>query len=239
MIAYPRYDERGRKLARELIELLIESELKMTDCAPVPVPCLPPDEGEVLDPRWLLEVDRAAKRFAELFPCEAGLTGSRALGNVRGDIDLVFYDERCFNDVYETLSLLRERDYTRPPSEGKWDGLGPWMRAYRKRYTLLEGTWNGTPYSIRLVKFPRSPRRPVKVREAEVVGVVVESSVTTPAIIKLHNGVVLESLRMQHSEVPQGTKIKVRGVIESRVDGTVIALPKGAVMELVTSSRWQ
>ena len=234
VIAYPRYDLRGRKLPRELKEALVEERKGPSDCAPVPVPRLSPREGELLDPRWLLDSDPKAKEFASLFPCEAGLTGSRALGNEGGDIDLVFYDHSCFEDVVEVLRELKAKGLLREV-EGKWDGLGPRARLLRKKYSVLEGVWEGTPFSIRLVLGPRAPRRPVAVGWVRVRGRVVRSDPFTPTTIVLDDGTVVESLRLQHSEVPIGYEVEVRGLLEVRTDGVRVSLPPGGKLEILAT----
>jgi len=233
IIAFPRYDLRGRKLDQNVVKLLARNVLGTSDCSPVPVPTLDPDLVEPLDPRSLIDADPIAKEFSKFFPCEAGLTGSRAFGRGGGDVDLVFYDNTCFNDVIEILKELKKKGVITAPQRGKWDGLGKRAVKLRKRYTLLEGTWMGVPYSIRLVKGPRSPRRPVRLKWDVVTGRVLVSTSTTPTLIRLDSGVMIESLRLQHAEVPPGSRIKVRGTWELRTDGLVLTLPPGAKLEIV------
>ncbi|ABU81233.1 hypothetical protein [Ignicoccus hospitalis] len=232
VIAYPRYDLKGRKLEKDVVDNLVRSALELTDCAPRPVPLLPLGETELVDPRHLLEADPAAKDFASLFPCEVGLTGSRALGMGGGDVDLVVYDESCFNDVIETLRELKAKGEI-GPYEGKWDALGPRARRKRKEYSVLEGVWKGIPYSIRLVKGPRSPRRPVAVAQVIRRGVVVRSDPYTPTQIVLHDGTVVESLRLQHAELPRGYEVVIEGILEVRADGVRVSLPPGGRLEIL------
>jgi len=233
VIAFPRYDLRGKKLDRDVVDLLTRDALRTSDCSPVPVPALDPDEAEVLDPRSLIDADPIAKEFSKLFPCEAGLTGSRIFGRGSGDVDLVFYDDSCFGDVIEVLKELKEKGVVTSPLLGKWDGLGERAAKLRRRYALLEGVWKGTPFSIRLVKGPRSPRRPVRLKWDVVEGRVLVSTPTTPTLIRLDTGVTIESLRLQHAEVPPGSLVKVKGTWEMRTDGLVLTLPRGARLEIV------
>jgi len=235
VIAFPRYDLRGRKLPSAVREMLLRDQISLTDCAPFPVPVVDVDRAEVFDPRELLRNDPIARALADELPCEAGLTGSRALGGQRGDIDLVFYDEPCFKEVIDALADMRDRGVTQPPTTGKWDGLGSSAKALRSKLSLLEGSWRGHPYSIRLVKGPRSPRRPVFLKRGYARGEVLRSGFTTPTTIVLSSGVVVESLRLQHTELPPGVRVEVRGTWELRTDGAVLTLPPGSILEVVAT----
>ncbi len=236
--AIPKYDLRGRKLSYELILRLFNDLSHPSDCSPKPVPLIPLSDAEVIDPRDLLEADQVAKDMASVFSCEAGLTGSRAWG--RGeDVDLIFYGRECARDVVSVMEELRSKGITKPPKLGKWDGLGLGARLYRMSRSLLEGEWHGIRYSFRIVGEPRSPRRPVAVVRTKLCGRLYPiSNVVMPYTYELDYGdgrIRVESLRMQHSELGE-VRVCVEGIIESRVDGIVLSLPPGSMLDVLN---WQ
>ncbi len=235
VIAFPRYDIRGRKLSYEVIAKLIKTYSRASDCSPRPSPLVPLAEAEVIDPRDLIDADRIAKDMASIFSCEAGLTGSRAWGS-GNDIDLIFYGEECVPEVLRVMKELRENGVTKPPSEGKWDGLGMGARRYRMSNSLLEGIWGDIPYSFRIVSGPRSPRRPTILRRVNVCGYLTPiSNIALPYTYELHVGntkIKLESLRMQHSEIGE-VAVCVEGTLESRIDGMVLTLPPSSKLDVL------
>ena len=237
-MAIPKYDLRGRKLKRDLIMKLFYEFSRPSDCSPRPTPLIPLSEAEVIDPRDLLEADREAKDMASVFSCKVGLTGSRAWGE-GDDVDLIFYGKECVREVIEVMEDLRSRGITRPPKFGKWDGLGPNARLYRMNKSLLEGIWNNTQYSFRIVGEPRSPRKPVVVGRTKFCGKLYPvSNLVMPYTYDLYyddGKIRVESLRMQHSEIGEA-RVCIEGVIESRVDGTILALPPGSKLDVLS---WQ
>ncbi len=236
IIAYPRYDLKGRKLSKYHKTSLIKQLVKLNDCSPRPSPLVPLWKSEVIDPRDLIERDELARDMASIFNCKFGLTGSRAWNESGKDVDLITYDWWCDKEIMKVMRELRERGVTEPPKEGKWDGLLSGAKRYRARNALLEGVWNGVPYSFRIVGPPRSPRRAVSLGFVKLCGKLRPiSNVVMPYIYELvtNNGTIrVESLRIQHSELGE-VKVCVRGSLEVRIDGTFVTLPPGATLDVV------
>ncbi len=234
-LAIPKYDLRGRKLKHEIVLKLFVEHSSPSDCSPKPMPLIPLSDAEVIDPRDLLDADQIAKDMASIFSCKAGLTGSRAWGE-GDDVDLIFYGRECEREVLSVMKDLRARGVTRPPKSGKWDGLGLGARLYRMNKSLLEGIWHNVRYSFRIVGEPRSPRRPAVVTKLKLCGLLRPvSNIVMPYTYELNydgGKIRVESLRMQHSELGE-VQVCIEGVMESRIDGTVLALPPGSKLDVL------
>ncbi len=230
-VAFPRYFGK-RKVLNGVSLASVLGVVRPCDCSPRPVPLIPLSDSALLDPLDLIDSDRVAKEFASILPKGAGLTGSRAVG-IEGDIDLIYYDN--FEAVVKALEELREDGETTPPKGGKWDALGEGAKSYRSKTALLEGEWRGYHYSIRLVGQPRAPTRPVRLGEASVKGRIVEArSYVMPYLYRLDNGVVVESLRMQHSELREGLEVEVKGSWELSTLGERLHLGLGSRLNVIS-----
>ncbi|UXD22365.1 hypothetical protein IPA_03920 [Ignicoccus pacificus DSM 13166] len=227
-VAFPRYHG-GKKVSLFPTQFL--SLVKTCDCSPSPVPLVPLERAIVYDPRDLIERDTLARDFASVLAKGAGLTGSRVIG-VEGDIDLVFYDS--YEEVLKALKDLRD-DGEIEPEIGKWKSLGEGAIKCKLKHTLLEGKWRGVHYSIRLVSAPRAPSRPVSLGLKAVKGRIIEANNTVmPYEYVLENGVIIESLRMQHSEIPVGAIIEVKGSWEMSSRGERLHLGLNSFMDVIS-----
>ena len=226
-IALPRYHTQGR------VEMLDYAIWMLSDCVPYPLPHVPLKEAVVYDPRNLLRRSSVASRLAkklEGFGCEFGLTGSLAVFGEGRDVDLIAYNEWCFEDLYHYLRELRERGRIKP-LEGKWDGIGENLKRWRLEHSALEGILDGIPFSLKMVKSGERCRRPVKVRSIKVRGrMIAINDYAFPYLYKVNN-LVVEALRLQYSEL-NGKEVIMRCDLEVWDDGEVCVLSKGNFLEL-------
>lgn len=230
-VAFPRYVG-NRKVSDTTSLSSILNLVRRCDCAPRPVPLVPLSKAIIMNPLDLIEADKVAKDFASILPKGAGLTGSRVVG-IEGDLDLVYYNN--FERVIKALREMRESGETEPPKWGKWDSLGSGAVEYRSREALLEGEWRGYHYSIRLVGPNRAPTRPSVIGARSVRGVIVEAQGNVmPYVYQLDNGIVIESLRMQHSELKVGMEIEVRGSWELSTLGERLHLGLGSYLNVIS-----
>jgi len=230
LVAFPRYKGKAKVVDPSLIVSSFNL-YKTCDCAPVPVPLVPMDRSEVLDPRSLIEADKEAKDLASVIAKGAGLTGSRAVGIEGGDIDLVYYSN--FNEVIKALKELKE-DGEVTTHLGKWDSLGERAIEYRLKNSILEGKWRGTPFSIRLVSPPRAPSRPVRLKRIKKRGRIVSAQAyVMPYTYVLDDGTVIESLRLQHSELRKDMCVEVDGYWEMSTRGGRLHLGLGSKLDVI------
>ena len=184
-----------------------------------------------MDPRDLLDGDREAKELASVLPKGAGLTGSRAVGIEGGDVDLVYYSR--FEDVIKALTELKE-DGEIKPHFGKWNSLSKGAIKYKLENSILEGTWRGIPFSIRLVGPRRAPSRPVKLGRVKRRGRIVKAQgYVMPYTYVLEDGTVVESLRLQHSELKKGVEVEVEGDWELSLRGERLHLGLNSRLDVI------
>ncbi len=234
VVAFPRYFGR-RRVSDPLTVVRALNVIRRCDCAPEPVPLIPLSESEVLDPRDLLDGDREALELANVIGVKgAGLTGSRAVGIEGGDVDLIYYDN--FERVIRALYELKE-DGEIKPVRGKWDSLSERAVECKSKVSVLEGKWKDIKFSIRLVSPPRTPSRPTALGKIKVRGKIVRANAfVMPYTYVLDNGVVVESLRMQHSELPEGSTIEVSGTWEVSTRGERVHLGLGSRLDVIYCS---
>ena len=210
-------------------------------------------------------LDRANLRWSDV-----GISGSILAGleGPSSDIDLVFYGHDACLEAYEALRSMREEGATKPLGLGELKAIFSSRsrdtkhdRASfltRERNKVLQGTFRGFPYSIRLVPSrgpePYGATRFRKLGVGVIKAIIVDASrsIFTPCIYRLGNVRLVEgpaepsyltSFRMRFCEHAwEGELIKARGKLEEvlRPDGgaevrlLVGSLPGDYFMPLAT-----
>ncbi len=226
-IAFPRY-----------LEFSIPGIVRTSDCVPVPAPHIPLRDSKVYDPRYLLRKSNVAMKLVkemEGFGCEFGLTGSLAIFGTGRDVDLVVFNEWCFEDLYFYLLELRMRGKIKG-MWGKWDAIGKELAKWRFENSALEGILKGIPFSIKMVREPEPCRRPVKVKETTFRGIIRSINNFVFPYTYTINGMKVEALRLQFSELDN---VFVEGKCDLEVwdSEEVCVLTKNSSLELKKTSK--
>ncbi len=226
-VAFPRYHKQGR------IRRVVLSQTMMSDCVPSPQPHIPLDRAIVYDPRNLLRKSQTALRLVkklEGLGCEFGLTGSMAVFGEGRDVDLIAFNEWCFESLYYYLKELKEKGRIKP-LKGKWDGIGEKLRKWRLGNSVLEGVLDGIPFSLKMVKQGEDCKRPVKVKTLKTKGkIIAVNNFVFPYLYKIGD-VFVEALRLQFSEL-NNVKVNVKCNLEIWTDREVCTLSKDGFLEL-------
>ena len=167
-IALPRYP-RSTKYAKTFT---VNGIVRKSDCIPLPQPHIPLSKAVVYDPRNLIRKSNIAMKLVRKldgFGCEFGLTGSMAVFGEGRDVDIIVYNEWCFNDLYAFLVDLKRRGKIKPIM-GKWDGLGQNAMKWRYENAVLEGVLDGIPYSMKMVRESESCKRPTIIKKKRIKG---------------------------------------------------------------------
>ncbi|BBD72822.1 hypothetical protein HS1genome_1211 [Sulfodiicoccus acidiphilus] len=206
------------------------------------VPLVPLDEAKILDPfSWNPNESKEAsiaEELRRLFP-KAGVTGSLLYQGSGSDIDLISLRP----EDYSILKDLRERGITQPLSTTKEEDIEVLNRddmASLKSLRALEGTYLGHQYTFKIVECEKweQVRRTWKFE-----GVVELNGGKTFTIPVKYNGtledgtsVEVTSFRTRFTELPNGTKLVVRGFLLER-DFLDLNLDLAAEVKVLTLPR--
>lgn len=220
-VATPRFFK-GRKIKtlREGMEVVREHfphYLKYVAEIGFEVPLVPLKDSQILNPFTRKVTDPHLKEFMDHFH-DVGITGSFLyLGN-GGDLDLLSTNPRN----YEVLAELRRRGITSPLNEinpVEVEVLDSRDFLDLKLHRILEGKFRGYPYTFKIVECEDFGE--VRYSEKFNGTVVVERALkpfSLPVKYLTSGGMVLTSFRTRFTEIPEGSILKVRGLLLHRRD---------------------
>lgn len=180
------------------------------------VPLVPLKESEILDPFNKVVEDEVVIEFMKYFKAKIGITGSLLYSNSYNDMDFVSINE---ND-YQTLLGLREKGITYPlnvVNESEVEGLNKKDFLHLKRNRVLEGIFKGVPYTFKIVSCENFGVVEGKEKFEGIVEIVrAEKSYSLPVKYYTDKGVYLTSFRTRYTELKEGTKLYVNGILLKR-----------------------
>lgn len=208
----------------------------------------PIEAARNLRSRCFSKICRAALEFLEYLSAEGGdlvgVTGSLAYDSEKAeDIDLVAYGPRI-ERVYKALHDLREDGITRP-FRGRghaWSNSDYLLNSIIASKRLLFGYYKGFEYNVRLVYCAKPARCiPIKVLGKAVLeaDVVSSTSFSSPAFYMMRIRKILDTdvalltglehiqmitFRLRYMEIPVGSRVIVRGEIET-LEGVLRIIP--------------
>lgn len=220
-VAIPRV-YKGKKIKRLNDALLLVKQrfqhlLKYLDEIGFEVPLIPLEESIILDPfDPKRERPEIVKRFLSYFDGTVGITGSLLYADKYNDIDFL-----SFNPAhYYTLMELRRKGITNPlntSNEEEVEVLSKEDFETLKRDRVLEGIFNGTPYTFKIVECIDFG---VVIGKKEFKGIVTitkaKKSYTLPVIYETAQGLTLTSFRTRFTEIKEGTRLYVDGILLER-----------------------
>ncbi|BCU67550.1 hypothetical protein HS7_09870 [Sulfolobales archaeon HS-7] len=174
------------------------------------VPAVPTADAEVLDPFEITSRTEFTMYFKDV-----GITGSLLYKGEGNDIDLISFNPENYNK----LVRLREMGITSPLSYVRYDeieGMGKDDMLFLKRKRYLEGVYQETPYTFKIVQCVHF--KPV-LRSYQFEGIVnIDESLrpfSMPLIYKAGD-YLLTSYRIRYSELKEGTRIFIKGRLYER-----------------------
>ncbi|MDT7875298.1 MAG: hypothetical protein RQ872_01090 [Sulfolobaceae archaeon] len=219
VVAIPRVfkNKKIKKLneALEIVRRYYPNLVKYVDEIGFEVPLIPLKESEVLDPFSKNVSNPLVKEFISYFK-NVGVTGSLLYSNTFNDIDLItFYAEN-----YRILKKLRESDITRPleyVNKEEIETLKEEDFLNLKLQRVLEGVYKGTPYTFKIVEcesFGVVERK--KKFEGEVTITKELKPYSLPVKYLTDKGYILTSFRMRFTELKEGMRLYVKGLVLER-----------------------
>ena len=220
-VAIPRlYKDRKIKKLNEALAIVkqkFQHLLKYLDEIGFEVPLVPLGESVILDPfDPKKERPEIVKRFLSYFTGAVGITGSLLYANKYNDMDFLSFNP----DHYYTLLELRRRGVTIPLNalnEEEVEVLSKRDFETLKRDRVLEGIFNGTPYTFKIVECIDFG---LVIRKKEFKGIIeitkTKKSYTLPVIYETAQGLTLTSFRTRFTEIKEGTRLYVDGILLER-----------------------
>jgi len=180
------------------------------------VPLVPLKDSEILDPFSKVVEDEVVIEFMKYFKAKIGITGSMLYSNSYNDMDFVSINE---ND-YQTLLELREKGITSPlnvVNESEVEGLNIKDFLHLKGYRILEGIFKGVPYTFKIVSCEDFGVVEGKEKFEGIVEIIrAEKPYSLPVKYYTDKGVYLTSFRTRYTELKEGTKLYVNGILLKR-----------------------
>ncbi|MBP1357664.1 MAG: hypothetical protein JZD40_04155, partial [Sulfolobus sp.] len=179
-------------------------------------PLVPIKDAEILDPFKKEVSDKVVREFMSFFSGKIGITGSMLYSDKFNDMDFVSLNE----DDYETLVDLRKREITSPLTfykEDEVEGLNKNDFLSLKRNRFLEGIYKNIPYTFKIVKCEDFGVVLGKESFEGVVEIVrSEKPFSLPVKYYTDKGIYLTSFRVRYTELKEGTRIYVNGILLKR-----------------------
>jgi len=180
------------------------------------VPLVPLKDSEILDPFNKAVEDEVVIEFMKYFKGKIGITGSLLYSNSYNDMDFVSINEHD----YQTLLELREKGITSPlnaVNESEVEGLNKKDFLYLKQNRVLEGIFKGVPYTFKIVSCEDFGIVKGKEKFEGIVEIVrAEKPYSLPVKYYTDKGVYLTSFRTRYTELKEGTKLYVNGILLKR-----------------------
>jgi len=180
------------------------------------VPLVPLKDSEILDPFNKVVEDEVVVEFMKYFKGKIGITGSMLYSNSYNDMDFLSINE---ND-YQTLLELREKGITSPlevVNESEVEGLNEEDFLYLKENRVLEGIFKGVPYTFKIVSCEDFGVVEGKEKFEDIVEITrAEKPYSLPVKYYTDKGVYLTSFRTRYTELKEGTKLYVDGILLKR-----------------------
>ena len=180
------------------------------------VPLVPLKDSEILDPFDKIVEDEVVVEFMKYFKGKIGITGSLLYSNSYNDIDFVSINEHD----YQTLLELREKGVTSPlkvVNESEVEGLNEKDFLYLKENRVLEGIFKGVPYTFKIVSCEDFGIVEGKEKFEGIVEVIrAEKPYSLPVKYYTDKGVYLTSFRTRYTELKEGAKLYVNGILLKR-----------------------
>ncbi|BFH72712.1 hypothetical protein SJAV_06560 [Sulfurisphaera javensis] len=180
------------------------------------VPLVPLDEAQVLDPFNAKICDEKVKRFLSFFQGKVGITGSLLYSLSYNDMDFL-----SLNDShYFTLRKMREKGITKPldfVNSDEVEIIDKENFKALKRERALEGIFEGTPYTFKIVKCVDFGIVIDKVEFKGIVRIVkAEKPFSLPVMYLTDKGYYITSFRTRFTEIKEGIVIYINGVLLKR-----------------------
>ena len=219
-VAVPRvYKGRKIKKMKEALELVLQKFpflFKYVEEVGFKVPLVPLKDSEILDPFNKIVKDETAIEFIKYFKGKIGVTGSMLYSNSYNDMDFLSTNE----DDYQTLLELRKKGITSPLkliNESEVEGLNEKDFLYLKGNRVLEGVFKGVPYTFKIVKCEDFGVVEGKEKFDGIVEVIrAEKPYSIPVKYYTDKGVYLTSFRIRYTELKEGVKMYINGILLKR-----------------------
>ncbi|QKR00334.1 hypothetical protein GWK48_08050 [Metallosphaera tengchongensis] len=217
-VAMPRYvDGRKIKTLKEGLEFVrsrFPEYLKLVKEIGFQVPLVPLKESVVLNP-FLVSLEGTVNKFKSLFK-NTGVTGSYLYLGKGHDMDLVSTD---VGNV-EILKELRRKGVTSPleeVNETELESLPKEDFQQLKRRRITEGIFMGVPYTFKIVEC-ESFGEVTKVENFKDTVKIIRVTKPYSLPVKYYTdvGVTITSFRTRFTELPPGTKLRVKGLLLHR-----------------------
>ena len=218
-VAIPRV-YKGRKVkkmeeALQLVRQKLPFLLKYVEEIGFEVPLVPLKESEILDPFSKTVEDEIAKEFMKYFK-KVGITGSMLYSNSHADMDFLSFNE----EDYQTLVNLRKKGITQPLkviNRNEVEVLNERDFLYLKENRVIEGVFNGEPYTFKIVKCEDFGVVEGKEKFEGIVEIVkAEKPYSIPVKYYTNKGFYLTSFRIRFTELKEGMKLYVNGILLKR-----------------------
>ena len=180
------------------------------------VPLVPLKDSEILDPFNKVIRDEVAKEFIKYFKGKIGITGSMLYSDSYNDMDFLSFNE----EDYQTLLELRKKGITSPlklANKNEIEGLSEKDFIHLKENRVLEGVFKGVPYTFKIVKCEDFGIVEEKEKFKGIVKIVkAEKPYSLPVKYYTDKGFYLTSFRIRYTELKEGTRLYVNGILLKR-----------------------
>jgi len=219
-VAIPRvYKGKRVKKMEEALQLVRQKFpflLKYVEEIGFEVPLVPLKDSEILDPFRKTVEDEIVKEFMKYFRRKIGITGSMLYSRSCADMDFL-----SFNDEdYRTLIDLRKNGITQSLkmiNKNEVEGLNERDFLYLKENRVIEGVFKGRPYTFKIVKCEDFGVVEGKEKFEGVVEIVkAEKPYSLPVKYYTDKGFYLTSFRIRFTELKEGMKLYVNGILLKR-----------------------
>ncbi|NON62248.1 hypothetical protein [Acidianus sp. RZ1] len=180
------------------------------------VPIIPLDSAEILDPFKVKYPEKVKGMLKRLI--NVGITGSYLYQGNGEDIDFLSFDPKN----YAILKDLRNEEITSPldiANENEVEGLELQDFLALKKRRLLEGKYNGIPYTFKIVeceRFGKVIKKHFFKGRLKIVKAIKPFSI--PVKYLTDQGLVLTSFRTRFTELHEGTSLDISGLVMERED---------------------